>query len=226
MNMDENGTKDLSGRPRRRNVSRIALSERSGNQVALRPVDPDGEDTKFRFTSMLKPMTILSRKARAIKAAGSYDGPLQLRVQLLEARNLLARNQLTGTGDPVALVFCGSESHKSAPVTGTCNPRWAETISFTESEENKLSGVKVLYVQIKDASAKRESSANLGAITIPLKKVRAQEKHRMRPRWFKLQMTEGMTKVSGEVRIGLRFLGVRDDAPPQKTPPPYPLPTL
>lgn len=151
-----------------------------------------------------------------MRKSADYSGPPQLRVHLLAAENLLARNNVTGTSNPVAIVYCGTESHMSSEKQSTCNPHWGERIAFTSSASNDVTKVENLHIQIKDKSSKSSTSVNLGAAVIPLKPLIDSKGFRIRPQWYTLQMTEGMARVSGRVRVGLRVLGVKRNDPKLK----------
>ena len=158
---------------------------------------------------------------------GRYGPELVLR--LICAENMLALDRVTGTSDPVAFIFCGSQSYQSDVKRGTVSPYWNAEFRFGGKEQN-ICSVNELHVQIKDDDgpiksedkhrrvvSKKQSVTpsnrvydNLGGVVIDLQQIRNTAYKWSKPRWYELKPLRGMINVQGRVRMSLRFYNMPD----------------
>ena len=70
-------------------------------------------------------------------------------MRIICAEDVLALDRLTGKSDPVAFIFCGTESKLSCIKMGTINPYWNEEFRFGGVSQD-IKHVDELFIQIKD----------------------------------------------------------------------------
>jgi hypothetical protein len=208
---------------RPRNLKSKTISANS-NRVA-KP-EPKSDDPWEHFT---KPTTVrrnnVITKWRAQTSSLHHHRPVpglegpELVVRLICAEEVLALDRMTGTSDPIAFMFCGSESYQSDIKKGTVNPYWNAEFRFGGKRQD-IRTVSELHVQIKDDDGSAKSCHrkvassgdrvydNLGGVTVDLEQVRNTSSRWSKPKWYVLKPLKGMGMVRGRVRLSLRYFSM------------------
>ncbi|KAL3687800.1 hypothetical protein R1sor_014109 [Riccia sorocarpa] len=130
---------------------------------------------------------------------------MKLYVQVLEARNLIAKDP-NGFSDPFVRLTLGNTKSRTSVVYKNLNPSWNEEFVFNVSDLDEE-----LKVTVWDED--RFTDDFLGQIKIPVSLVLNADKQIITNRWFPLQKRSEKSKneVSGEIKLGVSLLGRQSD---------------
>ncbi|KAL6879494.1 putative phosphatidylserine decarboxylase [Trichoderma longibrachiatum] len=138
-------------------------------------------------------------------ASGSAGAPvngLALRVAILRARNLAAKDR-SGTSDPYLVVTLGDARVVTHSVPKTLNPEW------NVIEELPISSVQSLVVGVICWDKDRFGKDYLGEFDLALEEIFQTETAEQEPRWYPLKSKRPGKKtsiVSGEVQLQFTLL--------------------
>eukprot|EP00752_Nemacystus_decipiens_P002970 g2759.t1 len=158
----------------------------------------------------------------------------RITVKVLEGKNLLVSDLLTGTSDPLALLWVGScdegevdlKYDKRVQSTEVCkhtvDPVWDAEFVFPleiQTVQDLLTGqVNVLVRDCDDADGDVHF-VDLGRVSIPLETVLTQgnimahtQLVQLPARWYPLQRCRGVKKSRGALKIAVRFFVGPDSA--------------
>jgi hypothetical protein len=123
--------------------------------------------------------------------------PNQLRIVILRARNLLAKDSSFGgvaSSDPKVVIECAGKTYKTKEVKKNLNPVWNEEAFFTVADPNQS-----LEVTVQDVDVLQNDF--LGKLTIPISKFYDKKAVRM---WHELKNSRA--RSDGEKRGDIELL--------------------
>ncbi|BBN07769.1 hypothetical protein MPTK1_4g06300 [Marchantia polymorpha subsp. ruderalis] len=126
---------------------------------------------------------------------------MQLYVQVVEARNLIAKDP-NGFSDPFVRLALGATKSRTVVVHKNLNPSWHEEFFFNVSDLDDE-----LKVTVWDQD--RFSDDFLGQMKIPVSQVLNADKQTLSNKWFPLQKRSEKSKndVSGEIKLEVSLIG-------------------
>ena len=155
------------------------------------------------------PPSAVPPPAIAAKPATAGGGTRKLRVRVLQAQGLVAKDK-GGTSDPLAQLLLGSQKRETKVVPKTLSPEWNEefTLEFTPGAGEQMD--VVLYDH--DKGLLSNSKEFLGAVTIHLDHILADMEF---SQWLELEYNPKYQKkqeeVTGMVQLDISWSESEDD---------------
>jgi len=135
---------------------------------------------------------------RPILQPSVSEGHGQLLVEVISARDLLAKDRRTGSSDPFCEVSLGDETYKTEIVSRDLNPVWNEEFYFEVENESQELNVAIWDWNLIG------SSEFLGMVAVPLKEVldgiSREQNYKLQPRPGKKDETKG------EIRLRIHYV--------------------
>ncbi|CAM9446255.1 unnamed protein product, partial [Discosporangium mesarthrocarpum] len=205
------------------------FTARTGNATARSDHNSPGTTSRKRA---LKP-TFFSKDHFSSSLADN-DDPMRKRtrvvVKLLEGKNLLVSDLLTGTSDPVCFVWVDSHNDDDMAIerdgriqaTEVCkhtvDPVWDTEFIFplsVKSVEDIMAGQVNIAIRDKDDEDGTTHYDELGKVLVPLEVVLTEGRPmahtqlvQLPARWYAVQKWRGMRKVTGALKIAVGlFIG-------------------
>eukprot|EP00824_Muranothrix_gubernata_P009272 TRINITY_DN21846_c0_g1_i1.p1 TRINITY_DN21846_c0_g1~~TRINITY_DN21846_c0_g1_i1.p1 ORF type:complete len:1314 (+),score=387.07 TRINITY_DN21846_c0_g1_i1:460-3942(+) len=120
-----------------------------------------------------------------------------LNVTVFAARNLVAKDWLSGASDPYCILTCEDQEFKTEIKEKTLNPEWNAYFSFVISDPSTAELRVVLYDYDKIGS-----HDFLGEVTVPLSFL---EEDVPAENWYPLRKRKARHKVKGDVHLELEY---------------------